>query len=376
MPSIYIHLPWCESKCPYCDFNSHQINAQVSEKRYVDCLLSDLDQDLTKFGCLSFESIFIGGGTPSLFSGKSINHLLNGIRDRVELKDGSEITLEANPGSADAGRFEDYIEAGVNRISIGVQSFNNQLLKVIGRKHSAEEAENAIRIAKSVGFVNFNIDLMFGLPGAQKGDAILDLEYSIKFDPMHISWYQLTLEEKTAFARKPPNLPPHNDICEEFEVGQSILQRNGFAQYEVSAYARNMMKSVHNMNYWEFGDYLGIGAGAHGKISSGSKIVRTEKISRPESYMRAIELAGESRMESEIDASSMAGEYMLNALRLKDGFSVNDYLVRTYNESLDKQFEQNIELACEKGLLKREGDWVKPTRLGYSFLNDLQVIFI
>lgn len=376
MPGIYVHLPWCETKCPYCDFNSHQVNDQMSEKRYVDCLLSDLDQDLAKFGCLKFESIFIGGGTPSLFSGKSIRRLLDGIRDRVELKESGEITLEANPGSADAGRFEDYIKAGVNRISIGVQSFNNCLLKAIGRKHSAEEAENAIRIAKSVGFFNFNIDLMFGLPGAQRGDAISDLEHAIKFDPMHISWYQLTLEEKTAFARNPPDLPAHNDVCEEFEIGQSILQRNGFVRYEVSAYARNMIKSLHNMNYWEFGDYLGIGAGAHGKISSGSKTVRTEKTSKPESYMRAIEFNGKSGVESEIDPSLMAGEYMLNALRLKDGFSLNDYLVKTYNTNLGRQFEQNIELACNKGLLSREGDWVKPTRLGYRFLNDLQVIFV
>ena len=376
MPGIYVHLPWCETKCPYCDFNSHQVSDQMSEKRYVDCLLSDLDQDLAKFGCLRFESIFIGGGTPSLFSGKSIRRLLGGIRDRVELKESGEITLEANPGSADAGRFEDYIKAGVNRISIGVQSFNNRLLKAIGRKHSAEEAENAIRIAKSVGFFNFNIDLMFGLPGAQRGDAISDLEHAIEFDPMHISWYQLTLEEKTAFARSPPDLPAHNDVYEEFEIGHSILQRNGFVQYEVSAYARNMIKSLHNMNYWEFGDYLGIGAGAHGKISSGLKTVRTEKTSKPESYMRAIEFNGKAGVESEIDPSLMAGEYMLNALRLKDGFSLNDYLVKTYNTNLGRQFEQNIELACNKGLLSREGDWVKPTRLGYRFLNDLQVIFI
>ena len=376
MSSIYVHLPWCETKCPYCDFNSHQVNDQMSEKRYIDCLLSDLDQDLAKFGGSEFGSVFIGGGTPSLFSGESISRLLDGIRERVELKEIGEITLEANPGSADAGRFEDYIKAGVNRISIGVQSFNNRLLKAIGRKHSAEEAENAIHIAKSVGFFNFNIDLMFGLPGAQKGDAISDLEHSIEFDPMHISWYQLTLEEKTAFARNPPDLPTHNDIYEEFEIGQSILQRNGFVQYEVSAYARNMIKSLHNMNYWQFGDYLGIGAGAHGKISSGSRIVRTEKISKPESYMRAIEFNGKSGVESEIDPSLMAGEYMLNALRLKDGFSLNDYLVKTYNTNLDRQFEQNIELACAKGLLSRKDDWVKPTRLGYRFLNDLQVIFI
>lgn len=348
----------------------------MSEKRYIDCLLSDLDQDLLKYGCLSCESVFIGGGTPSLFSGESISRLMGGIRDRVELQEGSEITLEANPGSADAGRFEDYIKAGVNRISIGVQSFNNQLLKAIGRKHTAAEAENAIRIAKSVGFLNFNIDLMFGLPGAEKGDAILDLEHGIKFEPTHISWYQLTLEEKTVFARKPPSLPTHNDICEEFECGQSILQRNGFTQYEVSAYARNMKKSAHNINYWEFGDYLGIGAGAHGKISSPSKIIRTEKISRPESYMRAIEFKGESGVELEIDRSLMAGEYMLNVLRLKDGFSLNDYLIKTYTDSLDKEFEQNIELACDRGLLSRKGDLVKPTRLGYRFLNDLQVIFI
>ena len=376
MSSIYVHLPWCHKKCPYCDFNSHEVNEQVSEKRYINCLLTDLDQDLAKFGSLRFESIFIGGGTPSLFSGKSISHLLDGIRDRVELKEGSEITLEANPGSADAERFEDYIKAGVNRISIGVQSFNNQLLEAIGRKHSAEDAENAIRIAKSVGFLNFNIDLMFGLPGSQRGDAISDLEHSIKFEPMHISWYQLTIEEKTAFARRPPSLPPHNDICDEFEIGQNILQRNGFSQYEVSAYARNSIKSLHNLNYWGFGDYLGLGAGAHGKISSGSKVVRTEKLSKPESYMRAIEFNGKCGVESEIDPSLMAGEYMLNALRLKDGFSLNDYLVKTCNSRLDKQFEQNIELACDKGLLSREDDWVKPTRLGCRFLNDLQVIFI
>ena len=360
--------PWC-SKI-YLDFGSDYMGDYIKEEQsdtqfnldekifmYGDLKPKDLKNDIVvEFDCNKL--------TPDNFQ---ILVELSSI-----LKESGEITLEANPGSADAGRFEDYIKAGVNRISIGVQSFNNRLLKAIGRKHSAEEAENAIRIAKSVGFFNFNIDLMFGLPGAQKGDAISDLEHSIEFDPMHISWYQLTLEEKTAFARK----PTHNDIYEEFEIGQSILQRNGFVQYEVSAYARNMIKSLHNMNYWEFGDYLGIGAGAHGKISSGSRIVRTEKISKPESYMRAIEFNGKSGVESEIDPSLMAGEYMLNALRLKDGFSLNDYLVKTYNTNLDRQFEQNIELACDKGLLSREDDWVKPTRLGYRFLNDLQVIFI
>ncbi len=376
MSGIYVHLPWCVSKCPYCDFNSHQANGRLSEIKYVESLLLDLEGDVARFPRTKFESIFIGGGTPSLFSGKAVDRLLNGIRDRVVLKKESEITLEANPGSADSSRFEGYMNAGVNRISIGVQSFNDRTLKAIGRKHSGSEAKKAVEIAKCVGFENFNLDLMFGLPEASKGDAVSDLEQALVFDPPHISWYQLTLEENTAFARKLPVLPTHNEICDEFEIGQKLLAKNKFLQYEVSAYAKKNMTSTHNMNYWTFGDYLGIGAGAHGKISHGSEIIRTEKIRKPESYMKAIENGQAPGTESEIAPSRRAGEYMLNALRLKDGFSLTDCTLRLSVTGFDKKFEENIKTACEKGLLSRTNDWIKPTSLGYRFLNDLQLIFV
>ena len=265
--SLYIHIPWCVKKCPYCDFNSHEARNEIPEEKYLKALTQDLESELPNIWGRSIESVFIGGGTPSLFSAKGIDQLLANLRERLPIRSNTEITLEANPGTFEQERFSAYREAGINRLSIGVQSFNENHLKRLGRIHGATEAIKAAEIARKAGFVNFNLDLMFGLPEQSVDQALEDLKIAIEAGPTHISWYQLTIEENTLFHHAPPILPDDELMWEMQQKGQALLESSGYMQYEVSAYSQINKQCQHNINYWEFGDYLGIGAGAHGKLS-------------------------------------------------------------------------------------------------------------
>ncbi|MEE8343471.1 MAG: radical SAM family heme chaperone HemW, partial [Gammaproteobacteria bacterium] len=265
--SLYVHIPWCVRKCPYCDFNSHESKGDIPEQRYVRALLADLDQELERLQGRPVQSIFLGGGTPSLFSPQSIENLLTGIGNRMTLAADLEVTMEVNPGTMEQGKFAEFHAAGINRLSIGVQSFEPQLLQRIGRIHGREEAVRAAETAQFAGFKNFNLDLMYGLPGQHQHQALDDLRLAMQFRPGHLSWYQLTIEPNTHFYHRPPRLPGEALIESMQEEGQRLLEQNGYAQYEVSAYARHGQRCRHNLNYWHFGDYLGIGAGAHGKVT-------------------------------------------------------------------------------------------------------------
>ena len=370
---LYVHLPWCVSKCPYCDFNSYQSEGAIAERGYVDAVLADLQSDLETWGPVDITSIFIGGGTPSLFSGEAITRLLNGVAARASIKRGLEISLEANPGAVDAANFRDYIAAGVNRLSIGVQSFNDSKLKALGRIHTADDARHAIGIARAAGFTNLNLDLMFGLPGDVRGDALDDLDTALAFEPEHLSWYELTIEQGTAFAHKPPVLPEHDQICDDYDAGLHQLQRAGFEHYEISAHAKAGREARHNLNYWQFGDYIGIGAGAHGKRTSDARIVRTVKVRHPARYVNAAKRGCALDHEDPIDSSTRASEFMLNALRLKRGFTLKQFETKTglSNETI----AQPLRDAVQQGWIDQEGYRVRPTALGFRFLNDLQLMF-
>jgi oxygen-independent coproporphyrinogen-3 oxidase len=284
--SLYIHLPWCVQKCPYCDFNSHALKKALPEKEYLNCLLQDLEHDLETFNIdRPLHSIFIGGGTPSLFSPASFEYLLNEISKKICLPAGIEITMEANPGTVEHAAFRDYQTAGINRVSLGIQSFQNDKLKRLGRIHSSEEAQKAIETVQA-SFENFNLDLMFGLPNQTIEDGLYDLTTGLAFQPTHLSWYQLTLEANTIFYKNPPALPSDEIIWMLQEQGQALLKQHGYHQYEISAYSKTDSQCKHNLNYWRFGDYLGTGAGAHGKITlSPNEVIRTRKIKQPQSYM-------------------------------------------------------------------------------------------
>ncbi len=284
--SIYLHIPWCISKCPYCDFNSHKITDSVEERAYITALLADLEHDLPLVAGREIGSIFIGGGTPSLFSAEAIGLLLKGIRSRMSCEDGMEVTLEANPGTLESGRYAGYRDAGVNRLSIGVQSFSADALARLGRIHGPDEAVKAVASAKSAGFDNFNIDLMFGLPGATPEQALKDVEHAISLEPTHISYYQLTLELNTLFHHHPPPLPPEDDLWQVQCQGHGTLAAAGYGQYEVSAFALPGRRCKHNLNYWQFGDYIGIGAGAHGKLTRPpGQVERRWRLRSPQDYL-------------------------------------------------------------------------------------------
>jgi oxygen-independent coproporphyrinogen-3 oxidase len=343
---------------------------------YVKALMKDLDRECSVQSVESISSIFIGGGTPSLFSGDAINSLLDGISNRLTLSDDVEITLEANPGSADTSRFKHYRTAGVNRISIGIQSFSNACLTALGRAHNAVDSCDALDAAVGAGFDNMNIDLMFGLPSEDSSRTLKDLSQAISFNPQHISWYQLTIEENTAFAKKPPMLPSHDEICDEYEAGQILLTEAGFFQYEISAYSKQGRESRHNLNYWNFGDYVGIGAGAHGKRAGSEGVVRTEKIKNPDRYMQSALSNKKIHTDRFIAEEQLVGEYMINALRLKNGFCIDALLANIPKLNLQAHFFECLDSAYSKNFLHREDRWVKPTPLGYRFLNDLQLIFL
>ena len=362
--ALYIHYPWCVKKCPYCDFNSHEVS---NSQGYINALLDDLDDDLSYVQGRSIHSIFIGGGTPSLMSEEDLSKLFDGLRLRLNFDDDIEITLEANPGTFEVEKFSAFRDIGVNRLSIGVQSFNNEHLKSLGRIHSADNAIYACEQAKQVGFDNFNIDLMYGLQNQTIDGCLSDLERAIELNPTHISFYQLTIEPNTLFAKFPPILPKADDIWSMGEQGIGLLSQQGFERYEVSAFGR--VPSKHNLNYWEFGDYIGIGAGAHGKITNieTGKIFRTMKPKSPKDYL------GDGKKTLEV-VDNLSFEFMLNALRLKNGFKADLFMTRT-GQPIDC-ISDKLNRAQLMGLLEIETNAIVPTKKGFDFLNDLQAFFL
>jgi len=371
--SLYIHIPWCVRKCPYCDFNSHALREPVDQAAYVDALLRDLDQEVARQVLPEIGSIFIGGGTPSLFDGAMIERLLSGVAARVALADDIEITLEANPGTVEAAHFSDYRRAGVNRLSLGVQSLDDARLADLGRIHSAQEARAALRLARDAGFDNVNLDLMYGLPSQTLDQARRDLLALIELGPEHISWYQLTLEPNTQFHHAPPPLPDDDRLADMMEVGQQILAGAGFAQYEISAYAQPGRQCRHNLNYWQFGDYLGIGAGAHGKLTlADGRVWRRCKPRQPAAYLRAIQ-AGNAPAGNAVVAEDLPVEFMLNVLRLNDGVPVETLRRRTGLEP--ERLASALAAVRERGLLAMDPDVFRPTAQGRRFLNDLLALF-
>jgi len=340
----------------------------------VDALLIDLDEDIRDVGGRDIVSIFIGGGTPSLFPADAIERLLDGIRQRVKCIDSIEITLEVNPGAADSARFESYLAAGVNRLSIGVQSFRDRQLQLLGRVHDAPAAYAAVLAARAAGCRNINIDLMHGLPDDHRDESLDDLAKAIECEPEHISWYQLTIEPGTAFANKPPTLPEHDAIADDFERGGQLLAASGYDQYEISAYAKPGRRSHHNMNYWQFGDYLGVGAGAHGKLTTSGGIFRTEKRRSPAAFMNHAGGASGGTRHGPITGQQLASEFAMNALRLRHGYAEDLFSERTGLPQAD--IEGPLKQAFERGWLTLEAGNIRPTDVGFRFLNDLQLLFL
>ena len=372
---LYIHLPWCERKCPYCDFNSHEAN-DIPEFDYVDALLHDLEQDLPLIWGRSIDSVFIGGGTPSLFSGDAIEQLFSGLRALLNLNPGIEITMESNPGSADIEHFRAYRDSGVNRLSIGVQSFDNRFLQKLGRVHDAELALRAVQSARSAGFDNINLDLMYGLPGQTLDDALSDLKQAIKLKVEHISHYQLTIEPNTLFHHRPPEQMPDDDLSWDQQChSQTLLASADYQQYEISAYSRPEKRCAHNLNYWHFGDYLGIGAGAHGKITLGgeNRVIRRVRQRQPQAYLKE---HGRNSIVSEqqLSTADLVLEFMLNSLRLSDGFES-----KLFNENTGLSLSEVLpilQVARDRGLIEMDSSIIRPSDHGFRFLNDLQSMFL
>ncbi|MDH3614838.1 MAG: radical SAM family heme chaperone HemW [Gammaproteobacteria bacterium] len=374
--SLYVHLPWCVQKCPYCDFNSHAAGDAAPRSRYLDALLFDLDGEQTRGAGRPIESVFLGGGTPSLFAPDEIGRLLDGIRARFDVADDAEITMEANPGTVECGEPAGYRDAGVNRLSFGGQSFNDELLKKIGRIHSSQDIVRAVNDARVAGVDNVNIDLMHGLPGQSVAAAIEDVRTAISLEPAHISWYQLTLEPNTIFFARPPEDLPDDETVHEIQGrGQVLLGEGGYRQYEVSAYARDDKMCRHNLNYWLFGDYLAVGAGAHGKVTDGHGVRRYIKPTNPLQYMETIEARSENALSTPLAGDNLIFEFMLNALRLTEGFSESVFCERTGLGA--GELQEAMREVRDKGLVSREIDsrW-RPTALGRRFLNDLQAEFL
>jgi oxygen-independent coproporphyrinogen-3 oxidase len=383
--SLYIHFPWCEKKCPYCDFNSHQIKdvdsslgIKVSqgfdEVRYIKALITDLETELPRIWGRQVHSIFIGGGTPSLLSANGINELLSAIRARVNLEPDCEITMEANPGSVETEKFAGFAKAGINRVSLGIQSFQNEQLKALGRIHNGEEAKRAIAIAMQ-HFKSVNLDLMFGLPNQTLSAAKADIETTLSFKTSHLSFYNLTLEPNTYFASFPPKLPNEDEVDAIFEQNLALLEAAGYRRYEVSAYAQKDQECKHNLNYWRFGDYIGIGAGAHGKISFPDKITRQVRERHPETYMQGMETKGNALIEArEIPAKDLPFEFMLNTLRLTDGVDTVTFSERTGLPL--NAVSKGLDEASKKGLLDLNPSKLKATKQGLRYLNNLQELFL
>ncbi len=367
--SLYVHLPWCESKCPYCDFNSHPLRSELPESAYLDALLSDLTLHVPEAWSRSLTSVFIGGGTPSLFSARGVHRLISGIRARVPCAPGMEISLEANPGSCDVQNFAGFRDAGVNRISIGIQSFHTRRLKDLGRIHDRTQALAAAEAAHTAGFDNVNLDLMFGLPDQTVQQAVCDIETAISKQPTHISSYQLTLEPNTLFYRHPPTLPTEDETWEMQLAIQSQLTTAGYCRYEVSAYTKDSHQCKHNLNYWQFGDYLGIGAGAHSKISFADRVIRSMKRKHPNSYLNHASTNARVATSYELTTQDLCFEFLMNALRLTQGFSPLLFQQRT-GQSLTGVSQAFTELQRD-GLLHVDRSQIKATEKGYRYLDDV-----
>lgn len=371
--SLYVHIPWCERKCPYCDFNSHEHFSPALEKPYVSALLADLEQQIEDQSIPSITSMFIGGGTPSLFSAESIDELLRGVFCRINVAPGAEITLECNPSSGEVGRFAGYRQAGVNRLSLGVQSFHNAALTTLGRIHNADQSRRAVAAAAE-HFERFNIDLMHGLPDQDHQQALDDLSEAIHHGADHISWYQLTIEPNTAFYSSPPRLPMEDTLATIQGEGEALLHESGFEQYEVSAWARPGQASIHNMNYWTFGDYIGIGAGAHGKLTRpDGTILRTRRSRIPKDYMASIHKQTPPITEH-IPEQDVVVEFLLNTLRLQEGVPTTLLGRRTGRSFTD--VEAVWSTLTQKGLVTHGDQRLSTTPLGYRFLNDVIGAFL
>ncbi len=374
--SLYVHIPWCIMKCPYCDFNSHEIQNTLPEDQYIDALILDIKSLVNEAQNREIISVFIGGGTPSIFTAKNIKRLLDAIRYELNLSTSAEITIEANPGTTDQENFSGFRTAGINRISIGVQSFSNSQLQKLGRIHDAQNAINAVNAAKHAGFENINIDLMYALPQQDLTSAQHDIQQAIDLNPTHISYYQLTIEPNTSFYRQPPNLPNSQESWEIQKSGMLFLAKHGYQQYEVSAYAKEGYQCLHNTNYWQFGDYLGIGAGAHQKLTLQNrpqhelhKITRCEKPKHPQQYMRHITEEKPSLTAHTLSEEDVIFEFMLNALRLKQGFTKQQFESHTglAIEKINKPIQAHI----TQGLLVMNNDRIYCSDHGYGFLDDV-----
>lgn len=371
--SLYIHIPWCVRKCPYCDFNSHEATSPIPEVIYLDALRADLESALPQIWGRRVLTVFIGGGTPSLLSAAGLDRLLSDVRALLPLDATAEITMEANPGTFEAEKFKAFRDSGINRLSIGIQSFNSEHLKQLGRIHNGEEAKRAIEIAHAY-FNNFNLDLMYALPSQSLEQARQDIETAIAFAPPHLSLYHLTMEPNTVFAKYPPVLPDDEASADMQDMIEELTTVAGYRHYEVSAYAQPGRQSRHNLNYWQFGDYLGIGAGAHSKISFPQRIVRQARYRQPQTYIDHALQRQPVHEQHEIGRKEMGFEFMLNALRLTDGFAPYLFAERTGMPII--AIEKMLKEAESKGLLYRDHAVVKPTELGCRFLNDLQAIFL
>ncbi|WP_194439132.1 radical SAM family heme chaperone HemW [Vibrio fluminensis] len=379
--SLYVHIPWCVQKCPYCDFNSHALKAEIPEEQYISALLEDLDRDIEKYQLnlapRPLHSIFIGGGTPSLISAEGIKRLLDGIEQRIPFKSGIEITMEANPGTVETDRFVGYQAAGVTRISIGVQSFAAEKLKKLGRIHGQQEAINAAKLAHQIGLNSFNLDLMHGLPDQSIEQALADLDQAIELNPPHLSWYQLTIEPNTMFYYKPPTLPDDDDLWDIFERGHQKLTEAGYVQYEISGYSKPGYQCQHNLNYWRFGDYLGIGCGSHGKLSfSDGRIVRTTKTKHPRGYLATYQNMVKPYLSDEFEVATedRPFEFFMNRFRLIEACPKQDFIDTTGLEL--SAIQDTIDWALEQQYLSQTDTHWQITEKGKLFLNDLLEAFM
>jgi putative oxygen-independent coproporphyrinogen III oxidase len=371
--SLYIHIPWCVRKCPYCDFNSHEARGAFPEQEYVAALIRDLEMALPLIWGRKVYTVFFGGGTPSLLSGESVEEILRNVRMLLPLALDAEITLEANPGTVEAARFAAYRDAGVNRLSMGIQSFNDAHLQALGRIHSADEAKRAIAIAQQ-HFDNLNLDLMYALPKQTLDEALQDVQTALSFAPQHLSCYHLTLEPNTLFYRNPPSLPDDDASSDMQQHIEEMLAASGYQHYETSAFALTKRCAKHNLNYWKFGDYLGIGAGAHSKLSFPDKIIRQARYKQPQAYMQQVAKDAPIQTEHEVGRDELGFEFMMNALRLNEGF--DSVLFQERTSLLLLGIQRELKEAERRDLLVRDHQRIAPTQLGQRFLNDLLEIFL
>ena len=371
--SLYIHIPWCVKKCPYCDFNSHESRTEIPEKRYVAALIADLEQSVPRVYGRKIQSVFFGGGTPSLFSADSINEILSAVRMLTPLDYGAEITLEANPGTVDTAHFLGYKQAGVNRVSLGIQSFNADYLKALGRIHDDKQAIHASELALTT-FERVNLDVMYGLPSQSLEHALQDARQAASLNPDHLSFYHLTLEPNTPFHRTPPSLPSDDMSADMQEQIEALLAENGYEHYETSAFCKPNNQARHNLNYWQFGDYLGIGAGAHSKLSFHDKITRETRHRHPKAFMEGAEAGNATDNTWVIEQADLGFEFMMNALRLTGGFETKLFSERTGMPV--QSISMHLAEASKKGLITQNTQYIQPTLLGQRYLNDLLELFL